>query len=42
VARDAAKAAGVPRESVRASGLRAGSVLVDLVLGADAVDAQVL
>lgn len=40
VARDVAKALGVEREAVRAAGLRAGSVIVDLVIDSEAEDEE--
>ena len=41
MARDVAKALGVERESVWAAGLRAGSVIVDLVIDSEAEDEEV-
>ncbi len=41
MAEDVAKAMGVERESVRAAGLRAGSVIVDLVIDSEAEDEEV-
>jgi hypothetical protein len=41
VAAEVAKALGVERESVRAAGLRAGSVIVDLVIDSEAEDEEV-
>ncbi len=41
MAAEVAKALGVERESVRAAGLRAGSVIVDLVIDSEAEDEEV-
>ncbi len=41
MAGDVAKALGLEREAVRAAGLRAGSVIVDLVFDSEAEDEEV-
>ncbi len=41
VAKDVATAIGVEREALRAAGLRAGSVIVDLVIDCEAEDEEV-